>query len=129
MHLLSSRNTCAKDSIANGAEYSLMTSLSSAILEEHLTHLEMFFEKLKRYNITLKASKMTIRTQELSILGHTVRHMEILPGAVNTRKLLASPQNKKQLQGFLGLTNYFRKFVGKYSHRALPLNKLLNSQT
>eukprot|EP00759_Apiculatamorpha_spiralis_P045860 PhF_6_TR42648/c0_g1_i4/m.64187 len=103
----------------------------SDTLEEHLSHLSEFFSKLEQYNITLKASKMVIGTQELKVLGHTVRHMEILPGAENIKKLLASrpPQHKKHLQGFLGLTNYFRKFVPHYSDRAAALIRLLNNDT
>lgn len=35
------------------------------------------------------------------------------------------PKNIPQLQRFLGLTNYFRKFIQNYAHKARPLHNLL----
>lgn len=36
-----------------------------------------------------------------------------------------APKNIHQLQRFLGLTNYFRKFIQNYAHKARPLHNLL----
>ena len=39
------------------------------------------------------------------------------------------PQNVKSLQRFLGLSNYYRKFVPLFSNKAEPLYRLLNKDT
>ena len=39
------------------------------------------------------------------------------------------PQNKTELQSFLGLVNYYRKFIPNMSTLASPLNKLLAKDT
>jgi hypothetical protein len=35
------------------------------------------------------------------------------------------PQNQKEVRGFLGLVNYYQKFIHQYVHMAVLLNELL----
>ena len=38
-----------------------------------------------------------------------------------------TPENKKDVQQFLGFTNFYRRFIWGYSRIARPLNELLAS--
>eukprot|EP00760_Papus_ankaliazontas_P033251 PhM_4_TR6268/c0_g2_i1/m.83063 len=95
--------------------------------ETHLERLAGFFEKLKRFNLTVKGKKCEIWQDQIELLGHTVRHLSIKPGRLNANSLLKTriPQTRKQLQGFLGLAGYFRKFVRNYAEKTKPLTELL----
>ena len=46
------------------------------------------------------------------------------PVKVEVVKNWQTPKNTKQVQQFLGLTNYFRKFIQGYSSMAAPLSEL-----
>jgi hypothetical protein len=37
-------------------------------------------------------------------------------------------QNQKEVKGFLGLVNYYQKFIHQYAHIAALLNKLLRKR-
>ncbi|CAH1452434.1 unnamed protein product [Lactuca virosa] len=39
-----------------------------------------------------------------------------------------SPKNVSELQSFLGLINYYRRFISRYSSRATPLTDLLKKK-
>ena len=65
-------------------------------------------------------------SESIKILGHIVSSEGIRMdpekiSAVSDRK---PPENLKQLQSFLGLCNYYRKFVANYSKKAAPLHEL-----
>jgi hypothetical protein len=37
-------------------------------------------------------------------------------------------QNQKEVRGFLGLVNYYQKFIHRYAHMTVSLNKLLRKK-
>ena len=39
------------------------------------------------------------------------------------------PKNRRQLRGFLGLINYYKKLIHRCSHILTPLTKLLSDKT
>lgn len=47
---------------------------------------------------------------------------------VESVKCFPVPKNQKQVRSFLGLTNFYRKFIEGYSHIATPLNNLLKDE-
>lgn len=51
--------------------------------------------------------------------------MKIDPSRVKAILSIKSPQNKKELQVFLGMVNYLRKFVPKLADIVSPLQMLL----
>ena len=65
--------------------------------------------------------------KEVVYLGHIVSADGVKPDPRKVSAVLDSqaPSNIKELRHFLGLTNYYRKFISNYANIADPLYKLL----
>ncbi|XP_037958018.1 uncharacterized protein LOC119687677 [Teleopsis dalmanni] len=64
--------------------------------------------------------------RKVEFLGHTIQDQKISPSEVKVEALrkYKLPQTLKQLESFLGLASYFRKFIPKFSLIAKPLTDL-----
>ncbi|XP_059070957.1 uncharacterized protein LOC131861807 [Cryptomeria japonica] len=99
----------------------------SQSLEEHKEHLKEVFSLLKVNDLYVKKEKCAFAQEEVSFLGHIVGHGQIRP---DSEKLQAirdwEPlQNVHEVRKFLGLANYYQKFVEGYSRISSPLTDLL----
>ncbi|XP_057780136.1 uncharacterized protein LOC130998745 [Salvia miltiorrhiza] len=75
----------------------------------------------------VKFSKCTSGTSSVDYLGHIVSSGTVRADPAKIEAMLAwpIPSSAKKLQGFLGLTDYYRKFVQNYAAIASPLTDLL----
>ncbi|KAL4579110.1 hypothetical protein LXL04_015245 [Taraxacum kok-saghyz] len=94
---------------------------------EHVAHLRSIFELLRAHQLCLKRTKCTFGSQEVAYLGHIVNASGV---SVDQTKIEAirewpKPHNVRTLQGFLGLTGYYRKFIQDYGIIAGPLTSML----
>ncbi|CAC5410726.1 unnamed protein product [Mytilus coruscus] len=98
----------------------------SRTFEDHLKHLQLVFDRLKAANLTLKPSKCQFARKEVIYLGHKVskKGVEVDKSKIETVESFPVPTTEKQVRSFLGLCNYYRKFVQGYSHIAGPLHNL-----
>ena len=99
----------------------------SATPKEHFFHLRWVFERLRAHHLRAKMKKCEFGLSELQYLGHIVSGQGISadPAKVSALKTWPSPENVKDLQTFLGLCNYYAKFIPGYAHIATPLYALL----
>ncbi|CAF3339870.1 unnamed protein product [Rotaria socialis] len=96
-----------------------------------MTDLERVFEALQSANLTLKASKCQFCRREMRYLGHIITQNGIGPDPDLIKSVTNFPQPKKikDVQSFLDLTGYYRRFIKDYSKIAEPLlQQLRNSQ-
>ena len=103
----------------------------SPTFEQHLTDLKNVFEALRTANLTLKASKCQFCRKEMRYLGHIITQQGIKPDPDLVKSVTHFPQPKKikDVQSFLGLTGYYRKFIRDYAKIAEPLlQQLRNNQ-
>ncbi|CAF3259695.1 unnamed protein product [Rotaria socialis] len=103
----------------------------SPTFEQHMTDLERVFQALQSANLTLKASKCQFCRREMRYLGHIITQNGIKPDPDLIKSVTNFPQPKKikDVQSFLGLTGYYRRFIKDYSKIAEPLlQQLRNSQ-
>lgn len=61
--------------------------------------------------------------KEVTFLGHVINELGISPNPENVEKLVQMkvPRNVREVRGFLGLDNYYRKFIAGYSQIAKSL--------
>jgi hypothetical protein len=93
---------------------------------EHQAHVRLVLEVLKREKLFVCKAKSSFAQSEIKYLGHIVDKQGIRPDpkkveAVQTWPL---PKNVFDVRSFLGLVNYFRKFIEHYSEIAVPLTNL-----
>ena len=100
----------------------------STSIEEHLEHLKQVFEIFSKYNLSLNLQKCKFFQESIEVLGHvlTPNGLKTVPSKVQSIALWEAPKNVNELRSFLGLANYYRKFIQNFSIRADSLFKLLN---
>ena len=88
----------------------------SMTLEEHVGHLREVFWTLRDSQLYVKKEKCSFTQEEVPFLGHIV-----------SKAILEwdPPTKVTQLRSFLGLVNYYRRFIKSYSAIAAPLIDLL----
>ncbi|VDI31060.1 Hypothetical predicted protein [Mytilus galloprovincialis] len=99
----------------------------SKSFEEHLNHLQLVFDRLISAGLTLKPSKCLFARPEVIYLGHKISKKGVQAdiSKVEAVESFPVPKTEKNVRSFLGLTNYYRKFIKGYSHLSTPLNRLL----
>lgn len=96
--------------------------------QEHEVHLRKVLSLLEKEQFYAKLDKCSFNKPELKFLGHIIgRHgMKVDPKKVEVVQNWPLPTDATQIRSFLGLTNYFRKFIQGYSTLAAPLMSLTN---
>ena len=100
--------------------------LYSSTIKDHLEELDEVLTKLQGSVLKLKPSKCEFIQSEVLYLGHVVSADGINPNPkiVSTIGNWKSPTNVKEVQQLLGLCNYYRRFIHKFSERAASLAHL-----
>ncbi|CAC5372486.1 Retrovirus-related Pol polyprotein from transposon 297,Retrovirus-related Pol polyprotein from transposon 17.6 [Mytilus coruscus] len=95
--------------------------------DDHLHHLKLVFQKLKQAKLTLQPSKCHFAAKEVKYLGHIISEHGIQVDKSKTAAVSEYPIPKtvKHLRSFLGMCNYYRKFIQNYSKICSPLTTLL----
>ena len=98
----------------------------SKSIEEHLTHLKEVFRRLREANVKLNPKKCSFVKQKVEYLGHVVTPDGVMPNPEKVRVVrdFPVPKNLKELRTFMGLANYYRRFVKGFAYIANPLNAL-----
>ena len=98
----------------------------SKTVEEHKILLDKVFSLLQKYKLYIKESKCHLFLEKVNFLGHVVdkNGLSLESGKVDAVSKWPVPQNVTQVQQFLGLCNYYRRFVLRFSEIAGPLTKL-----
>lgn len=98
--------------------------------EEHLEHLKILFDRLQQHGLSLKPSKCIFGVSSLEFLGVKVSEFGIEPLSDRVDCILKFPQPNTltQLRRFLGLYNFYRRFLPKAAHILSPLTKFLEGK-
>ncbi|GBG65776.1 hypothetical protein CBR_g52367 [Chara braunii] len=102
----------------------------SKTLEEHQGHLRQVLEKLREANFKINAKKCEWAKTQVLYLGHVLDGDGIKPedSKIAAIRDWPIPHTLTELRSFLGLANYYRKFVRNFSTIAAPLRRLLKKE-
>lgn len=99
--------------------------------ETHERHLAEVFERLEKYKLYCNLKKCAFNRPELKFLGHICGRdgVKVDPAKIKVVQEWPQPRNVKEVQQWLGLTNYFRKFIQGYASLVAPLHTLTHKNT
>eukprot|EP00731_Ephydatia_muelleri_P001600 Em0001g1600a len=97
---------------------------------EHLRNLEQVFNRLKEHGIRLHKDKCVFLSHSVDFLGHRIDAEGIhpLPSKVEAMVKAPAPRNITELKSFLGMVNYYAKFLPNVSTHLFPLYALLKKE-
>lgn len=100
-------------------------------LEEHNDRLIQVMQRFRSSNLKLNPEKCRFLEKEIKYLGHRCSEEGVKPddGIIKTIMEFKRPDNIKSTQSFLGLANYYRRFIKDLSKIAAPLYKLTQKTT
>ena len=103
--------------------------VASSSYDEHVQHLQMVLERFEKYGVVINPSKCEFGVTKLQFLGHQVDKEGIKPleEKVIAIQNFPHPNTRKQLREFLGLVNFYHRFVQNCAKILQPLNKLLST--
>ena len=85
--------------------------------------------RLAEYGIIIGPEKCQFGATELSFLGHHVCAEGILPlpSAVDAIVNFVKPEKQRALRRYLGMVNYYHRFIPQCAAKLTPLNNLLTA--
>uniref|UniRef100_A0A1B6L0V9 RNA-directed DNA polymerase n=1 Tax=Graphocephala atropunctata TaxID=36148 RepID=A0A1B6L0V9_9HEMI len=92
--------------------------------------VELVLSRLQDYGITVNESKCKFFEPKVEYLGYIIDAEGLHPvlDKVEALKQAKSPQNVTELKAYLGLLNYYHKFIPNLSTKLEPLYRLLHSK-
>ena len=104
--------------------------VASRSQQEHLEDLTRLFKRLQENALVINAKKCLFGQKSLDFLGYKVDEQGIRPmeDRVLAIREQVPPTSIKELQRFLGMINYYRRFIPKAAHHLYPLFEALKNK-
>lgn len=98
----------------------------SRTVDDHLQDLRGIFEALSKAGLRLQPKKCKVAASSVLYLGHVIDGKSVRPDPDNIRAVsnFPRPRNVKEVRSFLGICNYYRRFVKDFARISRPLNDL-----
>ena len=92
--------------------------------QSHKEHLRSLFRLLSAHGVAINRKKCKFGQGSVQYLGHQVSSEGVLPlpARVDAIKSFKTPDSKLSLQRFLGMINYYRRFVPGLAATLIPLH-------
>ena len=98
--------------------------VASRDLSQHKHHLRELFSLLLLHGISINRKKCVFGQEQVKYLGHLVSSRGIAPLPARVQSLLEfpPPSTKLALQRFLGMLNYYRRFIPRLADKLTPIH-------
>jgi len=96
-------------------------------MEEHQIHLQIVFARLKVHGLRLHLGKCKFFQESVGYLDHVIypSGLGVQQAKMQAIACIMRPMNVSKVCIFMGLANYYRRYVKGFSAMAKPLNMLL----
>ena len=101
--------------------------ITGSTLAEHLANLEGVLKRLSEAGLRLNKEKCAFFLEQIEYLGHTIDAQGVHPTGEKIKAIKNAPQPKNvtELRSFLGILNYYSRFLPTLSVKMTPLYSLL----
>ena len=101
-------------------------TIMSEDLGEHMSLLHQVFSRFRDHGLVVKESKCIMAVNKLSFLGYQVSSAGLapLPDKVAAIRNFTLPRTKRQLKRYLGMYQFYSRFVKNHSRWLQPLHSL-----
>lgn len=102
----------------------------SDTFEEHLEQLREVARRLRTANLSINVTKSKFCVAEVPYLGYILSQHGLRPNPDRIEAIVnfERPNSLKALRRFLGMCNYYRRFISNYSAVVQPLTDLLKDK-
>ena len=94
--------------------------------EEHRRHVREILQRLQQHHLYAHADKCFFHVSTVEYLGYilSLSGLTMASDKVQIIQDWPEPRNIKDIQSFLGFTNFYQCFILKYSEITVPLRRL-----
>ena len=98
--------------------------------DEHLQHLRTVLDRLQSAGLVLRQDKCVLGVKEVDFLGHRISSKGVLPlpSKVSAITSFPVPSTVKALQEFVGMVNYYHRFIPQVASTMAPLYSVLKGK-
>lgn len=95
-------------------------------MDSHIKHVSIVLKRLQENHLILKVSKCHFHVKETEFLGFTINADGITMQSKKLDSILKfeTPNSVSKIRSFLGIINYYRRFIPDLSVKSLPLIEL-----
>ena len=103
----------------------------SDTMEEHMKHLQIIMDRLNEAHLILNLPKCHFCEDSVQFIGHIFSSTGISPDPEKCLSMthLSPPHDQTSARSFLGMTNYYRRFIRDYAAIAHPIIELTKKNT
>lgn len=102
--------------------------VASETPQQHEQHLKQVFQRFQDHGILINVTKCTLGQPRVTFLGYSISAEGTLPlpEKVNAITEFSRPTRIQDLRRYLGMINFYRRFIPHAAEHQAPLNALLS---
>lgn len=105
--------------------------IASETMEDHIATLRELFQRLRKAGVKLNREKCVLMKESVHYLGHVVSAQGLSTNSDKVRAVaeMPRPKNMSETKAFMGMVNYYAKFIKNLAETAKPLYELMRQDS